>query len=116
MEQAHSAVGLPLKDTWTSEEKEPDVIKRLGLTDGMFLMLGFVWDLVKNMLLPQNYLNVYGKHRGKSKRPKPSDMAGTPLSPLITRHAISRLAAQLYDYLDQSSPQLKFFCHAAVKS
>ena len=112
MEQAHSAVGLPLKDTWTSEETEPGVIKRLGLTNGLFMMLGFV----KNMLLPQNYLNVYGKHRGKSKRPKPSDMAGTPLSPLITRHAISRLAAQLYDYLDQSSPQLKFFCHAAVKS
>ena len=97
MEQAHSAVGLPLKDTWTSEETEPGVIKRLGLTNGLFMMLGFVWDLVKNMLLPQNYLNVYGKHRGKSKGPKLSDMAETPFSPLITHHAISRLAAPLYE-------------------
>ena len=67
MEQPHSAVGLSLKDTWTSEDTEPGVVKRLGLTDGMFMMLGFVWDLVKNMLLPQNYLNVYGKHRGKAR-------------------------------------------------
>ena len=29
------------------------------------------------MLLPQNYLNVYGKHRGKSKEPKLSDMVIT---------------------------------------
>ena len=84
MEQAHSAVGLPLKDTWTSEETEPGVIKRLGLTDGMFMMLGFIWDLKRNMLSPQNYLNVYGKHRGKSKGPKLSDMAETTLAPLIT--------------------------------
>ena len=67
MEQAHSAVGLPLKDTWTSEDTGPGVVEKLGLTDGMFMMLGFIWDLVNNMLLPHNYLNVYGKHRGQKR-------------------------------------------------
>ena len=28
MEQAHLAVRLPLKDTWTSEDTEPGVTKR----------------------------------------------------------------------------------------
>ena len=52
MEQAHLAVDLPLKETWTSEETEPGVTKRLGLPDGFFMMLGFVWDLIRNMLSP----------------------------------------------------------------
>ena len=97
MEQAHLAVGLPLKDTWTSEDTEPGLTKRLGLPDGLFMMLGFVWNLITNMLSPQDYLNLYGKHRGKSRGPKLSEMQQTPLAPLISRHALSRLAAQLYD-------------------
>ena len=97
MEQAHLAVGLPLKDTWTSEDTEPGVTKRLGLPYGFFMMLGFVWDLIRNMLSPQDYLNLYGKNRGKSKGPTLSDMSETSLAPLIIRQALSRLAAQLYD-------------------
>ena len=88
MEQAHSAIGFPLKDTWTSEDTETGVTKRLGLPDGLFMMLGFVWDLIQNKLSPQDYLNLYGKHRGKSKGPKLCDMQQTPLAPLITRHAL----------------------------
>ena len=96
MEQAHSEVGLPFQETWTSEETEPGVTKRLGLPYGFLMMLGFVWDRIRNMLSSQNYLNVYGKHRGKSKGPKLSDMAETPLDPLITHH-VSGLAAHLND-------------------
>ena len=44
------AVGLPLKNTWTSEDNEPGVTKMLGLPDGFFMMLGFVWDLIRIML------------------------------------------------------------------
>ena len=32
------------------------------------MILGFVWDLIRNMLSPQDYLNLYGKHRGKTTR------------------------------------------------
>ena len=78
MEQAHLAVGLPLQDTWTSKDTEPGVTKRLGLPDGLFMMLGFVWDLIRNMLSPQDYLNLYGKHRGKSKCPKLSKHLSPP--------------------------------------
>ena len=74
MEQAHLAVGLPLKDKWTSEDTETGVTKRLGLSDGLFMMLGFVWNLITNMLSPRDYLNLYGKHRGKSKGPKLSEI------------------------------------------
>ena len=33
MEEAHDEVGLPLKATWTSEQTEEGVVKRLGLED-----------------------------------------------------------------------------------
>ena len=55
MEQAHSEVGLPFQETWTSEETEPGVTMTLGLPDGFFMMLDkkhavttrlpqFVWE------------------------------------------------------------------------
>ena len=64
MEQVHKEVGLPLKATWTSEQTKERVVKRLGLEDtGCFGLLGFLWNLVKSMIQPQDYLNMFGKVR-----------------------------------------------------
>ena len=75
MKEAHDEVGLPLKATWTSEQTEEGVVKRLRLEDtGYFGLLGFLWNLVKSTIQPQDDLNMFGKVRGKSMGLKLSEM------------------------------------------
>ena len=75
------------------------MVKRLGLEDtGCFCLLGFLWNLVKSAIQPQDYLNMFGKVRVKSMGPKLSERESSiPLAPLLTRHNLLMLCAQMYN-------------------
>ena len=98
IEQAHELYSWPLKEIVTNFSADPTVFDRLGVTsEHIELLFGLKWCLKDNTFLPNLYLTLQGKNRGRS--------VGLPLAEdefnvnTITREIFGRITAQLYDIL-----------------
>ena len=98
IEQAHELYSWPLKQLVTNHSADPSVFERLQVnTEHVEILFGLRWHIQNNTFLPNLYLTLQGKNRGKSVGSPLAEDEFTIMS--ITREIFSRVSAQMYDIL-----------------
>ena len=98
LDRAFDLYSLKLKYTITDAGTDHKILEKLNRQDQQTeVMLGLRWHIPSNTLLPNVYFSLFGKTRGASQGPPLSE---TDLKNVkITRHMMSRVAAQAHDIL-----------------